>query len=80
MYNKLLLSITGNQAILNDERVFKHGIRPSLLVIADLRGFLGFLAILIGNGILVNGITSGGGLGDNVQMLVYNTIPWIISG
>jgi len=75
MYNKLLLCITGTQAILNDERVLEHGIRPSLLVIADLCGFIGFLAILIGNGILVNGIISGGGLGDNVQMLVYNTMP-----
>ena len=46
-----------------------------MIILVDGLGFLGFLTILIANGIVCGDLWRHGGL---VVLMAYNTVPWMI--
>lgn len=59
----------------------KNGMVEGMLVAADLAFFLGFLAISIANGVVMNDLGGWGrGWGlevDHVVLYTYNSVPWL---
>lgn len=51
----------------------------TLLVVADIALFLGFLAIAIANGVVIDNIQSNYDISANNTMLyTYNSVPWLV--
>ena len=50
----------------------KFPISVGLLVFVDTLGFLGFLALLIANGIIVDHMYRGPKI-----LMIYNSVPWM---
>lgn len=46
-----------------------------MIILVDGLGFLGFLTILIANGIVCGDLRGNGGV---IVLMTYNTVPWII--
>ena len=74
---KLSISFVWNFADLasHSDRIFKQKylVSVNVLVCVDALGFLGFLALLIANGIVVNDMHRGPRI-----LLVYNSVPWML--
>ena len=54
----------------------------AMLAVADIAFFLGFLAISIGNGIVMKDLRGWGrGWGleiSHVELYTYNSVPWLV--
>ena len=65
---------------MHDKRIFKHGLHPFLVLLVDSHSTLGFLALLIANGVIVNRTGNGYVHLERIQMLVYDSMPWVLIG
>ena len=72
---QLILSLAWHNLDLTSRRLFRQDLPAVVLICMDLVGFLGFLAILIANGIIAEDLSYHGGL---IVMLAYNSVFWII--
>ena len=76
-YIPLVLSLAWDSLDLIARRVFRQDVAPSFIVLMDSLGFLGFLAILITNGVIASNLQLWSGSGI-IVMLSYNSVPWMI--
>lgn len=53
-------------------------VHPSLQGCGDALAFLGFLAILIANGVVANHMGRYWTSVDKIMLLAYNSFPWVI--
>ncbi|KAL8852690.1 MAG: hypothetical protein Q9221_002450 [Calogaya cf. arnoldii] len=80
-YLPLGLSLIWNHLILFQLSKAKNGLVQGALVLADIAFFLGFLAISIANGVVMNDLGGWGrGWGlevSHVVLYAYNSVPWL---
>ncbi|KAI4110838.1 MAG: hypothetical protein LQ339_001114 [Xanthoria mediterranea] len=78
------LSLVWNHLILFTLSKVKNDMVEALLLVADIAFFLGFVAVSVGNGVVMNhlgGWNRGWGLGvDHVVLYTYNSVPWLTCG
>ena len=72
---QLILSLAWHNLDLTSRRLFRQDVPAIVLICVDSLGFLGFLAILIANGIIAEDLEYHGGL---IVMLAYNSVFWIV--
>ena len=74
-YIPLILSLAWHSLDLTSRQVFRQEIAPIVLTCVDAFGFLGFLTILIANGIVCSHLRYFGGL---VVFMAYDSVPWMV--
>lgn len=72
---QLILSLAWDYLDLASRRVLQMEIPPAIIACVDGLGFLGFLAIVITNGVVCSDLDESGGV---VVLLAYNSVFWIV--
>ena len=73
--------MTVNHMVMHWARTLKEGLHPIFVIVLDDSLFLGFLGLLVANGIVIDHLGWDGGYNlDKIQLLSYNSMAWIICG
>lgn len=79
--SKLVLSLIWHHLDLASHRLLGREIPAQLLLFMETLGFLGFLAVLIANGIVsadYEGIPRWDGIKALPPLMIYNSVPWLV--
>lgn len=79
-YCQLVISMVWHHLDLASPRILSKPIAWTAILFMDTLGFLGFLAVLIANG-LISTDYSGfdyGGVPAIPPLMIYNSMPWLV--
>lgn len=74
-YIPLILSLIWHHIDFASKRLFRQEPSVPMIILVDGLGFLGFLTILIANGIVCSDLWGYGGV---IVLMAYNSVPWMI--